>query len=165
MRLIVFLLAALCPACAWGQKLHELCGACHTEPASDFQSHPHFAKGLSCDACHGSSAAHREAAGNKPPDRVAGPSDQPQLCGACHTGQRKDYESGKHGKLVLARAVPRAAACTTCHGTHLARKAAMLSQCNRCHATLPESCKRSPRVAAKLACAGCHNPHTLVATP
>ena len=161
-KVLLALFALASPLSA--QKLHELCGACHSEPASDFQTHKHFGKGLSCDACHGASAEHREATGHKPPDRVAGPSEQPAVCGACHIPQRKDYESGKHGKLVISRSGPRAAACTTCHGTHSARApAAMAAQCARCHASLPESCQKTPAVAAKVACAGCHDPHRLVA--
>jgi hypothetical protein len=153
----------LLAAAASGQDLREVCGACHTEPASDFQSHKHHEKGLSCDACHGKSEAHRAATGHKPPDRVAGPSGQPQICGACHPAQRKEYESGKHGRLVLARDSKHAAACTTCHGTHSLRPVtAMGRQCARCHESLPESCKKPPASAvSKLACANCHNPHTL----
>ena len=152
MKFFLLLVAATLAA----QKLDEACGACHTEPAADFRGHPHFAKGLSCDACHGPSKAHREATGHKAPDQVAGPADQPRVCGACHTAQRKDYEQSKHGKLVLASAANRAAACTTCHGTHLLRKlAAMRAQCNRCHPALPEACGKLPQ------CASCHNPHTL----
>jgi hypothetical protein len=153
MKSFLLLLAAVS---LFGQKLDEVCGACHTEPAADFRTHPHFAKGLSCDACHGASRAHREATGHKLPDQVAGPADQPRVCGACHAAQRKEYEPSKHGQLVLASAAKRAAACTTCHGTHSLRKpAAMIAQCNRCHASLPQACAKGQR------CAGCHDPHTL----
>ena len=37
------------------QKPHEFCVACHSEQVGDFQTHPHFQKALSCDACHGPS--------------------------------------------------------------------------------------------------------------
>lgn len=149
-------------------KLHEVCGACHSEPASDFQEHPHFAKGLQCDACHGSSKPHREATGHKPPDRVAGPAEQPAVCGACHVAQRKQYESSKHGQLVAARAEKKAAACTTCHGTHSLRApAAILTQCKRCHTELPASCRKDPSpeaaAAARVACMSCHDQHGLSA--
>jgi hypothetical protein len=157
------LATVLLAAGGFAQKLHELCAACHNQHFEDFQTHKHFEKGASCDACHGPSQGHREATGGKPPDRVAGPVEQPALCGACHPGQRKGYEASKHGKIVLARS-GRAAACTTCHGTHAVRRpAAMAQQCARCHQTLPESCKAAPAVAAKLACAGCHDAHTLIA--
>ncbi len=146
------------------QALHEVCGACHSEPAADLQEHAHFAGGASCDACHGESKAHREATGHKPPDRVASPSEQPVVCGRCHEAVSKQYLGSKHGKLVLARAEKRAAACTTCHGTHSQRTgAAMETQCNRCHVELPASCKKEPpaATATKPVCAGCHSPHSL----
>ena len=154
MRLALISLVALA---AGAQKVHELCAPCHNQHFEDFQTHKHFAKGLSCDACHGTSKGHREATGGQMPDRVAGPTEQPALCGACHTDQGKAYQTSKHGKLVAARAAKRAAACTTCHGTHAPRKAAaMLAQCNRCHDPLPPTCKPE-------GCASCHNPHTLAA--
>ncbi len=144
------------------QKVHELCSACHNQHFEDLQTHAHFTKGLSCDACHGASREHREASGGKMPDRVAGPAQQAALCGACHTGQGKSYAAGKHGQLVAARSEKRAAACTTCHGTHAPRKpVAMVQQCNRCHDSLPPACAREPAAAAKVRCAGCHDPHSL----
>lgn len=150
-------------AVAYGQKLHEVCGACHTEPAADFQQHRHFEKGLQCDACHGASQPHREATGHKPPDRVAGPAEQPAVCGACHTAQRKEYQTSKHWQRIEERSEKRAAACTTCHGTHSVRApAAITAQCNRCHTALPASCQREPALANdKPICASCHSPHGL----
>lgn len=154
-------------------RLHEVCGACHTEPASDFQEHPHFARGLQCDACHGPSKPHREATGHKPPDQVAGPAEQPAVCGACHTAQRKQYEASKHGQLVAARAEKKAAACTTCHGTHSLRApAAILTQCVRCHPALPDACRKEPppsstpvagAAPARVSCMRCHDKHALSA--
>lgn len=162
-RLAVWLV--LLTAALAAQPLHEVCGACHNEPAADFQEHPHFAGGVSCDACHGESKAHREATGHKPPDNVAAPADQPAVCGSCHKGIRKEYEASKHGQLVMARSQKRAAACTTCHGTHAARlPAAIAAQCSRCHTELPASCKQPPPAAAAKAsvgCMNCHATHTL----
>ncbi|MBM3739538.1 MAG: hypothetical protein FJW39_27545 [Acidobacteria bacterium] len=146
-----------------GQKVHELCAACHNQHFDDLQKHKHFAKGMSCDACHGESKAHREAGGNQLPDKVAAPAEQPTLCGSCHADQGKAYSTSKHGKAVVARSAVRAATCTTCHGTHAARApAGIQQQCNRCHQTLPESCKKPPPAAtAKVACVNCHDQHTL----
>jgi len=148
------------------QKLEETCGTCHTQHAFDFRQHTHSKKGLDCDACHGKSANHLDANGNRPPDRVAGPAEQPAVCGACHAAQKPLYEAGKHGQLVLARSKTRSPACTGCHGSHSLRKpAAMLAQCNRCHPTLPEACAdkaaTAPSKPGGLRCAGCHNPHSL----
>ena len=157
---IWLLLLAPLPA----QKLHETCAPCHATQAKDFQSHPHFAKGLSCDACHGPSEAHVKAAGAAAPDRVAGPAGMAALCGACHAAQNKDYATSKHGQMVAERSKVRSAHCGTCHGAHAPRRAAgMEAQCRRCHAMLPEACANTPAAAAKVSCAGCHHKHTQMA--
>ncbi|HYZ85773.1 MAG TPA: cytochrome c3 family protein [Bryobacteraceae bacterium] len=143
---------------AWGQKAHDLCVACHDEQVTDFSTHKHFQKGLSCDACHGMSEKHRAASGAAPPDRVAGPDEVPALCGACHVAQLKDYKNSKHAELVFAKSKTRAPGCGTCHGVHQARTLKQINaSCARCHTTLPASCK--PDVA----CSTCHSPHTFVA--
>ena len=161
MRLAI--VCALLATALAAQKVHELCAPCHTAPAEDFLTHTHAAKGLSCDACHGKSQVHIQAAGGQAPDRVAGPAEQPALCGACHSEQRKTYETGKHAKLVAARSKVRAPACTTCHGTHARRTpVSMTAQCRRFNETLPASCDAKPgQTTAKVACANCHQPHTL----
>lgn len=146
-------------------QMQKVCGACHTQPADDFEKHPHSQKGVSCDTCHGKSQNHIDTAGNTAPEKVAGPADQPALCGACHIAQRKDYETSKHAQLVMARSAKRAPACTTCHGTHMVRSAtAMVQQCKRCHPQLPAACSNSPTVTtAKVSCANCHDKHKMVA--
>jgi hypothetical protein len=150
---------------SWGaaQEVGKLCASCHTEHVADLQSHKHAAKGISCEVCHGESKPHRNAVGATAPDRVASPSEVPALCGSCHPGQKKAYEPSAHGKLVLADSKTRAAQCATCHGVHAPRNAvAMKRQCDRCHAELPAACKQPVTVAQdKLACASCHDPHTL----
>ncbi len=167
MRLAIVL--ALLAASMTAQKVHEVCAPCHTGPAQDFLVHTHAAKGLSCDGCHGKSTGHIQAAGGKTPDKVAGPSDQPALCGACHGLQRKTYEASKHATVLAARTRVRAPTCTTCHGAHAQRNAvSMMAQCRRCHETLPAACDgKLPRVTAKVACANCHESHTMavVKTP
>jgi len=161
MKSFVLLWFALVPLCA--QSAHELCAPCHTGPADDFKSHPHAAKGLSCDACHGKSNAHIQASGYMPPDRVTGPLEQGTLCGTCHTAQRKAYESSKHWKLVQARTQVRSPACTTCHGSHQLRTPVSLTaQCQRCHEALPAACEKKPaRTEAKVGCANCHDKHAM----
>jgi hypothetical protein len=158
---MILALLLLLSAPAFAQKVHELCRACHTEQFEDFQSHPHFSKGLSCDACHGGSAAHRAANGAAPPDQVAAPDQQPALCGACHPAPAKAYSASAHGKLVLARAGKKAASCTVCHGIHSLRTAVqMKAQCERCHAQLVPG---HPKFAAQTLCAACHSGHSLSA--
>lgn len=151
----VAILVMLLAGVAVAQKAHELCVACHTGPAEEFDTHPHKAKDISCDACHGASVKHREAQGQTPPDRIAGPLEVPALCGACHTGQLAAYKPSRHYEALMARvAGKRAPNCVTCHSTHAPRAAAaMETQCKRCHEMLPAACKPA-------GCASCHDPHT-----
>src|SRR3954463_15680919 len=127
MRYLLLLLLSL-PLLA--QKTQELCSACHAEQVGDFDTHPHSAKGLSCDACHGQSVKHRTTTGEAPPDKVAAPDEVPALCGTCHATEKKEYLATKHGALVIARSATKAANCATCHGVHALRTVkAMQQQC------------------------------------
>jgi hypothetical protein len=160
MKPAILLLAVALSALA--QKTHEICASCHAEQVADFQTHPHFQKGLSCDACHGESVRHRTSTGAVPPDRVAAPDEVPALCGGCHAAEQKEYLASAHGKLVMARSKTRAANCATCHGVHNLRTARQTQvQCGRCHATLVAA---HPAVAAGTSCMSCHAKHTLIAT-
>ena len=146
--------------CAWmlGAQVHPLCQPCHTEAAGDVESHPHFAKSVSCDSCHGTSEQHRLAAGGAAPDKVATREQVPVLCGGCHVAERKSYESSAHARVLSAG--NKSAHCATCHGNHALRPvAAMAARCQSCHATLPAACSAKPAVGAKVSCAGCHVPH------
>jgi Cytochrome c3 len=159
MRLALFLLVVTLPGLA--QKTHEFCASCHSEQVADFQTHPHFQKGLSCDACHGASVKHRTSTGAVPPDRVAAPDEVPALCGGCHGAEQKEYLASAHGKLVVSRSKTKAANCATCHGVHNLRNAKQTQlQCGRCHAMLAAS---HPAVTAGASCMSCHAKHTLVA--
>ena len=97
-----YLLLALYASSLFAQKTHEFCAPCHAEQVGDFQTHPHFAKGLSCDACHGQSVKHRTSTGAASPDRVAAPDEVPALCGTCHPAQKKEYLTTKHATLVMS---------------------------------------------------------------
>jgi hypothetical protein len=163
MRACLVLLAAI-PLFA-AEPLQELCRACHSEQVERFSAHPHFARGMSCDACHGPSAAHRKAAGGAAPDRISAPDETPALCGSCHPAARKEFTGSKHGLLVLARSRTRAANCTTCHGVHDLRTATQTeAQCAKCHAAPPARCLVPPaRRSAAVSCVNCHAKHTLAA--
>ena len=155
MRLTLLLLAL--PLLA--QKTQEFCAPCHSEQVADFETHKHFQKGLSCDACHGPSVKHGASTGAVSPDRVAAPDEVPALCGGCHAGQQKEFLASKHGALVMARSKVKAANCATCHGVHNLRTASQtLQQCQKCHPALPAS---HPAAAATAACMSCHDRHTL----
>jgi hypothetical protein len=160
---MIGLLFTLLMASLSAQEIGNLCAPCHGEYVAGLKTHKHSAKGIGCEVCHGSSQQHRNAAGATSPDRVAAPDEVPALCGGCHTAQRKQYERSKHGVLVLARSKTRAANCGTCHGVHSPRTAsAMERQCVRCHASLPDACRKRVTVASgKLRCGVCHSPHTL----
>ena len=154
----VLLLALSLPIGAQEEKVHSLCQQCHTEAASDVESHPHFAKGVSCDACHGKSEKHRLASGNVAPDRVATREEVAAMCGSCHPSQRKSYETSKHWTALQAG--KKSAQCATCHGNHALRSIqVMQTSCERCHAARPAECSGAPKVSAKLRYAGCHEPH------
>ena len=153
-----YLVLLLCTLPLAAQKTHEYCAPCHAEQVADLQTHPHFAKGISCDACHGQSVMHRTSTGAASPDRVAAPDEVPALCGTCHAAQKKEYLITKHAALVLARAAAKSPNCTTCHGVHSLRTAQETQQqCVKCHAVLPASCKPGA------GCVSCHVPHLLAA--
>jgi hypothetical protein len=153
MKWLPLLLALPCLA----QKTHEVCSACHQEHVVEFQTHKHFTKGLSCDACHGKSAGHANSNGAVAPDRVSAPDEQPALCGACHTAQNKDYRLSKHAALLASKT--KVASCATCHGVHSVRTAKQRdAQCQKCHASLKPA---HPSIAAGTTCFTCHANHTL----
>lgn len=152
-----FLLYLLLTATA-GAQVHQLCKPCHSEAAGDVESHPHFKKNVSCDACHGTSEKHRLAVGGAAPDKVATREQVPVLCGGCHVAERKSYDTSKHAAVLTAGA--KSAHCVTCHGNHALRPvAAMAARCQACHPSLPAACAAKPAVAAKVSCAGCHPQH------
>ena len=148
-------------ALAVSGQVHQLCQPCHTEAASDVESHPHFKKNVSCDACHGASEKHRLAAGGAAPDKVATREQVPVLCGSCHLAERRSYETSRHAAVLAAGS--KSAQCATCHGNHALRPlAAMAARCQSCHATLPAACAAKSAAASavsKVSCAGCHAPH------
>jgi hypothetical protein len=142
---------------AQNQPVHTLCSACHSEQVEDFLKHPHAAKALSCDACHGTSVKHRQASGGAPPDRVAGPQEVPGLCGTCHIPQKAQFDKSKHAAVLALAGRVRAPNCGTCHGVHVKNTPAQIdSRCARCHTQLPPSCKPDVR------CVSCHDKHTNV---
>lgn len=153
-----YLLLLLCWLPLGAQKTHEYCAPCHAEQVADLQTHPHFAKGLSCDACHGQSVKHRTSTGAASPDRVAAPDEVPALCGTCHPTQKKAYLTTKHAAVVMERTQVKSANCATCHGVHSLRTAKQTQQqCLKCHTMLPASCKPGAT------CVSCHVPHAMTA--
>lgn len=160
MAIILLLFAAL--SAAWAQEPHR-CAACHAESVADFKTHKHAASNMDCGICHGPSEKHRTSVGNVPPDQVAAPSEVSKLCGNCHLAEKQQYESSAHGRVYTSGKKVRTANCNTCHGHHALRPwAAQVENCQRCHTTLPASCKEKPTsVNARVSCMSCHARHTL----
>jgi hypothetical protein len=157
---ILFLLAAGFILNA--EPVHTLCQACHSEQVGDFLKHPHAAKSLSCDACHGTSVKHREAAGGAPPDKVAGPQEVPGLCGGCHATQKTQFDKSRHAAILAMAGRVRVPNCGTCHGVHAQNTAVqMQARCQRCHTQLPAACRTEPTAAHPIRCIECHVDHTM----
>ena len=162
MKLILLALTLAAGGIAQTTAVQELCAPCHTGPSEEFDKHPHKAKSVSCDACHGASEQHRNSQGMTPPDKVAGPAEVPAMCGACHTKQFAAFKESRHFAVLQTNARG-TATCIRCHGNHSLRTAAAAqAQCERCHDGRPAACKAVPaKVIAKVSCANCHVPHTL----
>ena len=159
MALIFLLITALT---AFAQEPHR-CAACHEESVNDFKTHKHATSGIDCGICHGPSEKHRASVGNVPPDQVAAPAEVSKLCGNCHLAEKRQYESSAHSRVYLSGKKVRTANCNTCHGHHALRPwAQQAAGCQRCHTTLPASCKEKPlSVNVRAACMSCHSRHTL----
>src|SRR5260370_8937048 len=140
------------------QKTADACAPCHAAEWADFKSHPHFAKGLDCDAGHSEGAKHPAAAGS---DHPISPERIPALCGKCHAGELEEYRGSNHGKLVLARASDPAPNCVTCHGAHRIQGASATEEkCLECHLTIPNFfLNTAPRTTGNAACVDCHSAH------
>lgn len=152
----------LAAAFAWAEEPHR-CAACHSDAVTDFKTHRHAASGLDCGVCHGPSEKHLTSVGNVPPDRVAAPAEVSKLCGNCHLAEKQQYEQSPHGRVYFNGKKVRTANCNTCHGHHALRPwTSMVANCQRCHTTLPESCRKPPiSVNARVSCMSCHARHTL----
>lgn len=145
MTWFVWLILAQQPA------VHAQCQQCHTEAAGDVESHPHFAKGVSCAACHGESETHIAASGHVAPDKVAVREQVPPLCGSCHPAQKKSFDLSRHAKVLYEG--EKSAQCATCHGNHALKSVrAIENTCQRCHNPLPAACSKEK-------CSSCHSPH------
>ena len=158
MALVLLLFAALS---VFAQE--HRCAACHAETVADFQSHKHAKNNMDCGICHGASEKHRTSVGNVPPDQVAAPSEVSKLCGNCHLAEKQLYEQSPHGRAYASEKKVKTANCNTCHGHHALRAwAKQVENCQRCHTTLPTSCKAQPTsVNTRVACMSCHARHTL----
>jgi hypothetical protein len=148
------LLACFVPALS--PTSNASCAICHTSVVNDFKSHPHHAKGMGCDSCHGASVRHQQSSWLAP-DRAPEHEEIPVLCGRCHPAELKSYRTSQHAKLVLEKSELKGPDCTTCHGTHKRTSAAeMENRCLGCHS----ASFMAPAVPGRVSCMHCHSPHS-----
>lgn len=126
-----------------------MCGRCHARAAEDFMRSAHGqglsrpgGRGASCVSCHG---AH-DAAGPLTKDRRLTTPRVATTCGTCHAQAVVAFSRSVHSAGV-ARRIPHAPTCTTCHGGHTVRSvtdpASPVSRlrvagetCVRCHGSV-----------------------------
>src|SRR5713101_3633892 len=86
-----------------GPAAEASCAQCHATVANDFKSHPHHAKGIGCDSCHGQSVKHQLSPWRVAVDRLPAREEMPGFCGRCHPAELKNYKTSQHAKLVWER--------------------------------------------------------------
>jgi hypothetical protein len=84
------------------------CEGCHEDVTKHKAGGKH--KGLSCEACHGSNAAHAED-----PNTATSKIENPRFCLQCHA---KDFSKPEKFPQVDAREHAGKDACRTCHKAH-----------------------------------------------
>lgn len=103
---------------------HDSCITCHTDTgtaeAEAFKHDVHFAKGLSCAACHGGDSTSDDMEVSMSPDKgfigVPKAGDIPKVCGKCHANMRKDFDVSAHGNALKMNS--KGPNCVSCHGIH-----------------------------------------------
>ena len=151
------------------QSADDNCATCHlalgianlTQPAEDYKSDIHAAKGFGCAACHGGDPSIMGLEGM---DRKKGYIGKPapvqivQVCGKCHSDanfmrqynpalrvdQVLEYYTSVHGKRLRETNDQKVATCASCHKPHSIRPAndarssvhpmRVADTCGSCHA-------------------------------
>lgn len=150
----------------------QACLMCHApsekHPLREVMRGPHGKTGMSCESCHGPSAAHLsvDADGHRPPPPFtfdeSDPESDNKQCLSCHTASGDDmhyWEGSLHQLEGLS--------CASCHDGHAARDtmqdaALQNAQCLDCHSNVrAEVHRRSahPLRDGQQACTTCHTPH------
>ncbi|HUF47419.1 MAG TPA: cytochrome c3 family protein [Vicinamibacterales bacterium] len=126
-----------------------------------------------CTSCHG---AHDIRPGSDPGSRVHR-ANIPSVCGACHEGIERVYETGAHGVGVTS-GIAQAAVCADCHTAHDIQRAEapawqldVIAECGTCHTDQIRTYRDTfhgqvtslgyTRVAT---CASCHGSHAIFAS-
>jgi len=142
------------------RKVTNSCLDCHAmledAPAKTFIDDIHYAKGLTCAACHGGDPTAEDMPDAMDPAKgfigVPKRTQIPQLCARCHsdgvfmrtynpslrTDQMTQYLTSIHGQR-LRRGDTKVAVCSDCHGIHEIRPAS--SPLSKVHPLrIPETC-------------------------
>lgn len=157
------------PHSAASQPQSDTCAVCHlalgveklTQPAENYKTDIHAAKGFGCIACHGGDAT---VAGLESMDPKKGYIGKPtrtqvvEVCGRCHSNanfmrrynpslrvdQVTEYNTSVHGRRLLQEKDEKVATCASCHKPHLIRPAndaqssvhpsRVADTCGGCHA-------------------------------
>ena len=151
------------------QPADDNCATCHlalgittlTNPAEDYKSDVHAAKGFGCAACHGGDP---NIMGLEAMDRKKGYIGKPtriqavEVCGKCHSDanfmrrynpslridQVAEYYTSVHGKRLKEQSDQKVATCASCHTPHSIRPPSdsrssvhptrVANTCGSCHA-------------------------------
>jgi hypothetical protein len=166
--LALWLVVAAWPSPAAAQRAPDACAGCHAEigddrlaqPAKEFASDIHAAKGFGCVSCHGGDA---KETGMEAMDSAKGYIGKPgrrqiaQVCGRCHSSaqfmkrynpalrvdQVVEYATSVHGRRLRELDDPKVATCVSCHPAHSIKPPSdpnssvyplkVADTCGRCH--------------------------------
>lgn len=121
------------------------CTDCHEDVATKREAGNH--RGVSCEVCHGPSAAHAESGGDPLP-RIPQPR---QFCPVCHAYDPSRPTGFAQIDPVAHNAMQR---CTKCHDPHAPVPPAVPEQCRACHGQIARA--KAVSKHAGFDCTVCH---------
>ena len=92
------------------QQIDRYMKSIHARPNKEDQSRTN----ATCYNCHDAHYVYPKGSAERAEWRL----NIPDICGKCHTNERKEYEKSVHGEEVLWNRNPKAAICSDCHTTH-----------------------------------------------
>lgn len=163
--LVVFVL----PASVKAQHPGESCAVCHLgigdqrlkQPAEEYKTDVHSAKGFGCVSCHGGDGAISGRESMDPAKGYIGkpsPAQVIEVCGRCHSDARfmrqynpnlrvdqvAEYFTSIHGRRLKEQKDQKVATCSNCHTAHAIRPPndarssvhplRVVDTCGSCHA-------------------------------
>ncbi len=142
--LALLLLLPLLPSPSAGREKIDHCFSCHNRlggrlgaPAKEHFRSVHREAGVTCVTCHGGNPSLPDEEGMDPRNGFRGkPAHQeiPRFCARCHsdiammrqynlrTDQLAEYNTSRHGRLLVEKNDTKVAVCTSCHGKHEIRR-------------------------------------------